>query len=288
MIKDHTAVNNNAAALVTKLGVTPEASDTSKSLQSQADTEQRSCAASRALPSIAPTSKPGGVSPAGSRCDQRRADSECAECRAEENARRRETCIPAHLIMRSNRWPRSRSTDMHGALRSVMVGAGLLASAALYAAEPPMLAVKMEKESFVPAKVSATTGTQVTWTNTDTVPHSVTADDNRFDSGPILPGKSFQWTATNTGTIALSLHLSSEHDGATDRSHCLGHEREVETRLAGRDCARPVISPSWSFVAADHPKREAQKHLTGSGADMKKLNIAPIRVDPRRSASKRL
>jgi putative membrane protein len=40
MIKDHTAVNKNATALVTKLGVKPEASDTSKSLQSQADTEQ--------------------------------------------------------------------------------------------------------------------------------------------------------------------------------------------------------------------------------------------------------
>jgi len=40
MIKDHTAVNNNATALVTKLGVKPEASDTSKSMQSQADTEQ--------------------------------------------------------------------------------------------------------------------------------------------------------------------------------------------------------------------------------------------------------
>jgi len=40
MIKDHTAVNNNATALVTRLGVKPEASDTSKSLQSAADTEQ--------------------------------------------------------------------------------------------------------------------------------------------------------------------------------------------------------------------------------------------------------
>jgi putative membrane protein len=40
MIKDHTAVNNNAIALVTKLGVKPEASDTSKSLQSAADKEQ--------------------------------------------------------------------------------------------------------------------------------------------------------------------------------------------------------------------------------------------------------
>ena len=40
MIKDHTAVNNNATALVTHLGVKPEPSDTSKSLQTQADTEQ--------------------------------------------------------------------------------------------------------------------------------------------------------------------------------------------------------------------------------------------------------
>lgn len=40
MIKDHTAVNDNATALVKKLGVTPEASETSKSLQSGADAEQ--------------------------------------------------------------------------------------------------------------------------------------------------------------------------------------------------------------------------------------------------------
>jgi putative membrane protein len=40
MIKDHTAVNNSAVALVTKLGVKPEDSDTNKSLKSAADTEQ--------------------------------------------------------------------------------------------------------------------------------------------------------------------------------------------------------------------------------------------------------
>ena len=40
MIKDHTAVNNNAIALVTKLGVKPEDSDTNKSLKSQSDAEQ--------------------------------------------------------------------------------------------------------------------------------------------------------------------------------------------------------------------------------------------------------
>lgn len=93
---------------------------------------------------------------------------------------------------------------MRNALRIAMLGAGLCASAALSAAaQPPRtLAVKMQKESFVPAKVSAAAGTQVTWTNTDTVPHSVTADDKRFDSGPILPGKSFEWTVGGSGIIA--------------------------------------------------------------------------------------
>jgi putative membrane protein len=37
MIRDHTAVNNRATALAKKLGVTPEESDTSKSLKSDAD-----------------------------------------------------------------------------------------------------------------------------------------------------------------------------------------------------------------------------------------------------------
>jgi len=40
MIRDHTAVNNNAVALVTRLGVKPEDSDTNKSLKSASDAEQ--------------------------------------------------------------------------------------------------------------------------------------------------------------------------------------------------------------------------------------------------------
>lgn len=40
MIKDHTAVNDKAKALVKKLGVKPEPSDTSKSLQDAATKEQ--------------------------------------------------------------------------------------------------------------------------------------------------------------------------------------------------------------------------------------------------------
>ena len=39
MIRDHTSVNNQATALAKKLGMTPEASDTSKSLQSGGEKE---------------------------------------------------------------------------------------------------------------------------------------------------------------------------------------------------------------------------------------------------------
>ena len=39
MVKDHTAVNDKAIALAKKLGVTPEASDTSKSLQANGEKE---------------------------------------------------------------------------------------------------------------------------------------------------------------------------------------------------------------------------------------------------------
>jgi plastocyanin len=59
----------------------------------------------------------------------------------------------------------------------------------------------MQQESFVPATMTVIVGTPITWTNTDTVPHSVTAADGRFDSGPILAGKSFQWTPTETGSL---------------------------------------------------------------------------------------
>jgi LPXTG-motif cell wall-anchored protein len=41
---------------------------------------------------------------------------------------------------------------------------------------------------FVPATTTISVGDSVTWTNTGTAPHSVTADDGSFDSSPACPG----------------------------------------------------------------------------------------------------
>jgi len=90
---------------------------------------------------------------------------------------------------------------MRSRLREAILGAGLFASAFALAAGPQGVTISMQQAAFVPADTTVAPGTHVTWTNTDTVPHSVTAADNRFDSGPILPGKSFEWTAEGSGKV---------------------------------------------------------------------------------------
>jgi len=60
----------------------------------------------------------------------------------------------------------------------------------------------MRQQSFVPETMVLKSGSTILWTNDDTIPHSVTANDGRFDSGPILPGQSFKWAANAAGNIA--------------------------------------------------------------------------------------
>jgi plastocyanin len=82
-----------------------------------------------------------------------------------------------------------------------LLAAGALIGASANAAAPAS-AVNMTKEAFVPEKLDVAAGTTITWINNDDVPHSVTANDGKFDSGPIQPGKRYQWTAKDAGTIA--------------------------------------------------------------------------------------
>ena len=64
------------------------------------------------------------------------------------------------------------------------------------------VAIALTKESFVPETATVPAGAHIVWTNNDSVPHSVTANDGRFDSGPLLPGKTFEWTVSGAGNIA--------------------------------------------------------------------------------------
>lgn len=45
---------------------------------------------------------------------------------------------------------------------------------------------------FQPTDITTGRGSTIVWTNWDTVAHTVTAEDGRFDSGTIAPGDSFE------------------------------------------------------------------------------------------------
>src|SRR5438105_3371721 len=55
--------------------------------------------------------------------------------------------------------------------------------------------------AFSPATVTVVEGTVVTWTNTDSGPHTVTSDNGTsFNSGSISPGGTYSFTATTIGS----------------------------------------------------------------------------------------
>ncbi len=61
--------------------------------------------------------------------------------------------------------------------------------------------ISMADVSFEPAEMEIEVGTTVTWTNDDTVAHTVTALDGSFLSGTLDPGGSFSHTFESTGTF---------------------------------------------------------------------------------------
>jgi plastocyanin len=61
-------------------------------------------------------------------------------------------------------------------------------------------AVTVANFAFAPASLGVHTGDTVTWTNTDDVSHTVSADNDAFDSGVFGKGMTFQLTAGAPGT----------------------------------------------------------------------------------------
>jgi len=68
--------------------------------------------------------------------------------------------------------------------------------------------VSIVNMSFSPASLSVTAGTTITWTNNDNTTHTVTADDNSFDSGNIAPGTKYSrlFSAAGTYTYHCTIH----------------------------------------------------------------------------------
>jgi plastocyanin len=90
------------------------------------------------------------------------------------------------------------------------VGLALVACDFSYGGGPggPVLTsdVAIRNMSFQPGNAQVTVGTTVTWTNDDTVAHTVTSDGGVFDSGRMNPGDT--WSFTFTTAEAFAYHCS--------------------------------------------------------------------------------
>jgi len=61
--------------------------------------------------------------------------------------------------------------------------------------------VTMAGMAFSPGTITVSAGTTITWKNNDNMAHTVTADDNSFDSGNIGAGGSYSRTFSVAGTF---------------------------------------------------------------------------------------
>ncbi|MFT4038870.1 MAG: plastocyanin/azurin family copper-binding protein [Thermomicrobiales bacterium] len=77
-------------------------------------------------------------------------------------------------------------------------------------------AVVIASLAYTPARIAVTPGQTVTWSNEDSVPHTVTADDGLFDSGILDPGGVFEWTFTEAQSVAYSCLVHPSMHGFVD------------------------------------------------------------------------
>jgi plastocyanin len=80
-------------------------------------------------------------------------------------------------------------------------------------ATPASMEVRIINFAFQPSSIIVTKGSTVTWTNEDSVPHTVTSDSGVFDSSGIEPGKSFSRTFDTAGTFSYHCNFHTQMHG---------------------------------------------------------------------------
>jgi plastocyanin len=94
-------------------------------------------------------------------------------------------------------------------------------------------AVSIQNFAFNPPNITITPGTTVTWTNNDSAPHTVTADDGSFDSETLQPGESFSLRFDSAGTFPYHCEIHPFMKGSITVSKKGRAQRGATTAKAG-------------------------------------------------------
>jgi len=104
--------------------------------------------------------------------------------------------------MKRNNW------RLRFAATMVFALVALAAAQTTVAADPPTAEVRIDNFSYSPATITVKAGTQVTWTNHDDMPHTVTSEDQSFKSKALDTDEKFTFTPSKPGTYTYycSIH----------------------------------------------------------------------------------
>jgi plastocyanin len=73
--------------------------------------------------------------------------------------------------------------------------------------------VAIEGFTFAPTDLVVSAGDEVTWTNEDPAPHTVTAEDGSFDSGTLEPGQTFSVGLEGNGPVTYRCQIHPDMVG---------------------------------------------------------------------------
>lgn len=95
-----------------------------------------------------------------------------------------------------------------GATTSALIHAGNHRVIGTVTAADGASGIHIANFAFAPETLTVAPGQKVTWTNADTVAHTSTGADRRWNSGPLEPGASFSVTFVTPGTYlyGCSIH----------------------------------------------------------------------------------
>lgn len=77
-----------------------------------------------------------------------------------------------------------------------------------------VVSVEIRDDDYEPGGLRVSVGDRVRWVNRDGVTHTVSANDDSFDSGPMHLGGSFTHTFVEPGTFRYGCDLHLEMSGA--------------------------------------------------------------------------
>jgi plastocyanin len=104
---------------------------------------------------------------------------------------------PAILAVAGGTLPRMRKTI----LIAFVLGLSTFGAAPIALAQSAT-PINMNDDTFARTSVQITAGQTVTWMNSSTMVHTVTADDGSFDSGDVAVGAPFSYEFDTPGTYA--------------------------------------------------------------------------------------